>query len=160
MGRKRYWKQEERYIAIHNGADDNASGVSALLSILKEFSKSINNPRSIIFISFSGEEEGLLGSKYFVNHLPVDNNAVKVMINMDMVGRLNAEKQLYMGGAGTFPDGVELMKKLGEGSGLNPLCIAGDVEVLTMSPFTKNKYFGSWDFTLADIHNTIHLRMI
>ncbi|PRZ23504.1 M20/M25/M40 family metallo-hydrolase [Flavobacterium granuli] len=115
-------------IAIHNGADDNASGVAALLSILEELSKSkIRTKRSIIFISFSGEEEGLLGSKYFVNHLPVDKNAVKVMLNMDMVGRLNTEKQIYMGGAGTFPDGVELMKKLAEGSGLNPIIHAGEV---------------------------------
>jgi Zn-dependent M28 family amino/carboxypeptidase len=115
-------------IAIHNGADDNASGVSALLSILEELHHNKIAPkRSIIFISFSAEEEGLLGSKYFVNHLPVAKEAVKVMINMDMVGRLNDKKELYMGGAGTFPNGVELMKKLGEGSGLNPLVFAGDV---------------------------------
>lgn len=115
-------------VAIHNGADDNASGVSALLCILEELSKAKVKPkRSIIFISFSGEEEGLLGSKYFVSHLPVEKTAVKVMLNMDMVGRLNAEKQIYMGGAGTFPDGVELMKKLGENSGLNPVVHAGEV---------------------------------
>jgi Zn-dependent M28 family amino/carboxypeptidase len=115
-------------IAIHNGADDNASGVAALLCILKELSKSNNKlKRSIIFISFSGEEEGLLGSKYFINHLPIDKNNIKVMLNMDMVGRLNNEKQIYMGGAGTFPDGVELMKKLGENSRLNPVVHAGDV---------------------------------
>lgn len=115
-------------IAIHNGADDNASGVSALLCILKEVSKmKIKSKRSIIFVSFSGEEEGLLGSKYFINHLPVKKEAVKVMLNMDMVGRLNAEKQLYMGGAGTFPNGVDLMKNLGQNSGLNPVVFAGDV---------------------------------
>lgn len=115
-------------VAIHNGADDNASGVSALLCILEELSKAKIHPkRSIIFISFSGEEEGLLGSKYFVSHLPIKKEALKVMLNMDMVGRLNPEKQIYMGGAGTFPDGVELMKKLGENSGLNPVVFAGDV---------------------------------
>lgn len=115
-------------IAIHNGADDNASGVSALLCILEEVSKmKIKPKRSIIFVSFSGEEEGLFGSKYFVNHLPIKKEAVKVMLNMDMVGRLNAEKQLYMGGAGTFPNGVELMKNLGQNSGLNPVVFAGDV---------------------------------
>jgi len=126
-------------LAIHNGADDNASGVSALLSILEEFhNKKISTKRSIIFISFSGEEEGLLGSKYFVNHLPVDKNSVKVMINMDMVGRLNDKKELYMGGAGTFPGGVELMKKLGEGSGLNPIVFAGDVGGSDHVTFYKN----------------------
>ncbi|WP_281234913.1 M20/M25/M40 family metallo-hydrolase [Flavobacterium gelatinilyticum] len=115
-------------IAIHNGADDNASGVSALLCILEEVSKlKIKPKRSIIFVSFSGEEEGLLGSKYFVNHLPVKKEAVKVMLNMDMVGRLNSEKQIYMGGAGTFPNGVELMKNLGQNSGLNPVVHAGEV---------------------------------
>lgn len=120
-------KKKEAF-AIHNGADDNASGVSALLCILEELSKTTVKPkRSIIFISFSGEEEGLLGSKYFISHLPVQKEAVKVMLNMDMVGRLNQEKQIYMGGAGTFPDGVELMKKLGENSSLNPVVHAGEV---------------------------------
>lgn len=115
-------------LAIHNGADDNASGVAALLCILQEVAKSKVKPkRSIIFITFSGEEEGLSGSKYFVTHLPIKKEAVKVMLNMDMVGRLNAEKQIYMGGAGTFPDGVALMKKLGENSGLNPVIHAGEV---------------------------------
>ncbi|WP_406845474.1 M20/M25/M40 family metallo-hydrolase [Flavobacterium soyae] len=115
-------------IAIHNGADDNASGVSALLCILQEVSKLKTKPkRSIIFISFSGEEEGLVGSKYFINHLPIKKEAAKVMLNMDMVGRLNTEKQIYMGGAGTFPNGVDLMKKLGQNSGLNPVVFAGDV---------------------------------
>jgi Zn-dependent M28 family amino/carboxypeptidase len=127
-------------IAIHNGADDNASGVAALLSILEELSNAKVKPkRSIIFISFSGEEEGLMGSKYFVNHLPVDKIAVKVMLNMDMVGRLNAEKQIYMGGAGTFPDGVVLMNKLGNGSGLNPIIHAGEVGGSDHVSFYKNE---------------------
>ena len=115
-------------IAIHNGADDNASGVAGLLSILEELSNSKIKPkRSVIFVAFSGEEEGLLGSKYFVDHLPVNKDAVKVMLNMDMIGRLNVDQQLYMGGAGTFPDGVDLMNKLGENSGLNLIVHAGEV---------------------------------
>ena len=127
-GGKNSGSKKKDTIAIHNGADDNASGVSALLCIAEELSKAAVKPkRSIIFISFSGEEEGLLGSKYFVAHLPVEKTAVKVMLNMDMVGRLNEEKQIYMGGAGTFPDGVSLMKKLGENSGLNPVIHAGEV---------------------------------
>jgi len=127
-GGKESGSKNKDTVAIHNGADDNASGVSAVLSILEELSKAKNKPkRSIIFIAFSGEEEGLLGSKYFVDHLPVDKSAVKVMLNMDMVGRLNAEKQLYMGGAGTFPGGVELMERLSMGSGLNPIIHAGEV---------------------------------
>jgi Zn-dependent M28 family amino/carboxypeptidase len=127
-GGEKSGSKKKDVVAIHNGADDNASGVSALLCILEELSRSSVKPkRSIIFVSFSGEEEGLLGSKYFVSHLPVQKEAVKVMLNMDMVGRLNEEKQIYMGGAGTFPDGVELMKRLGETSALNPVVHAGEV---------------------------------
>lgn len=115
-------------IAIHNGADDNASGTSALLEIAAELAKHKKElKRSVIVVAFSAEEEGLLGSQYFVDHLPVPDTAIRVMINMDMVGRLNKEEQLYMGGAGTFPGGVEFMKSLEEGSGLNPVVNAGGV---------------------------------
>ena len=114
--------------AIHNGADDNASGFSALLTIAKEMGKRKSTfKRSIVFVSFSGEEEGLEGSKYITEHFPVADSSVKLMINMDMVGRLNAEKQIYMGGAGTFPGGEVLMKKLGVGSGLSPVVNAGSI---------------------------------
>ncbi|MES2649013.1 MAG: M20/M25/M40 family metallo-hydrolase [Bacteroidota bacterium] len=127
-------------LAIHNGADDNASGVSALLCIVAEVAKQQHNiKRSIIFIAFSGEEEGLKGSAYFVNHLPVSQSSISLMINMDMVGRLNTEKQIYMGGAGTFPGGEVLMKKLAEGTELNPVVHAGSVGGSDHVTFYKNK---------------------
>jgi Zn-dependent M28 family amino/carboxypeptidase len=127
-------------LAIHNGADDNASGVSALLCIAAEIARQQQGiKRSIIFIAFSGEEEGLKGSDYFMHHLPVPREAIKLMINMDMVGRLNTERQIYMGGAGTFPGGEALMKKLAEGSGLNPVVHAGSVGGSDHVTFYKNK---------------------
>ena len=127
-------------VAIHNGADDNASGTSALLCIAAELARQQKDlKRSIIFIAFSGEEEGLKGSDYFIHHLPVPKESIKVMINMDMVGRLNTEKQIYMGGAGTFPGGEALMKRLGEGSGLNPVVHAGSVGGSDHVTFYKNK---------------------
>lgn len=114
--------------AIHNGADDNASGTSALIEIAGALSRNRKDlRRSVIVVAFSGEEEGLLGSQYFVSHLPVADSSIKVMLNMDMVGRLNAENNLYMGGAGTFPGGVEFMRSLEEGSGLKPVVHAGGV---------------------------------
>ncbi len=115
-------------VAIHNGADDNASGTAALLAIAAELSRNRKDlKRSVIVIAFSAEEEGLLGSRYFTDHLPVPGSTIKVMVNMDMVGHLNKENQLYMGGAGTFPGGVDFMKKTGEGSGLNLVVHAGSV---------------------------------
>lgn len=125
--------------AIHNGAIDNASGTAALLCIAREVSRLKQNKRSILFIAFSGEEEGLVGSKFFTNHLPVPDTAIKLMINIDILGCLNAEKQLYMGGAGTFPRGEDLLKGLGSNSGLNTIVIAGGVGGSDHVSFYKKK---------------------
>lgn len=113
---------------IHYGADDNASGTSALLEIAEKLAANKNKlKRSVLFIAFGAEEQGLLGSKYFVEHPIVPIAQIKLMINMDMVGRLNDQKQVYMGGAGTFPEGVDFMRKLGKDLGLNPVVHAGSV---------------------------------
>ena len=86
---------------IHHGADDNASGVAGLLELARIFSSQQPKPRrTIIFIAFSGEEEGLLGSNYYVNHPVVPLTSVVAMINMDMIGRLKDNK-LIVGGVGT-----------------------------------------------------------
>jgi aminopeptidase YwaD len=86
---------------IHHGADDNASGVAGLIELARMLST--QNPgsrRTIVFIAFSGEEEGLIGSSYYVNHpiIPLANTVA--MINMDMIGRLK-DKHLIVGGVGT-----------------------------------------------------------
>ncbi len=90
--------------AIHNGADDNASGVAMMLhladSLQKKGSPKNNN---YLFIAFSGEEEGLLGSNYFVKNPTIDTKKVTYMLNMDMVGRLNSENTLAVYGVGTSP---------------------------------------------------------
>ncbi len=115
-------------IGIHHGADDNASGTSALLEIGEILmAYKIELKRSVLLVAFGAEEQGLLGSKYFVDNPVVPLSQIKLMINMDMVGRLNDAKQVYMGGAGTFPGGVELMKELGPPLGLSPVVHAGSV---------------------------------
>ncbi len=86
--------------AIHHGADDNASGTSALLELARRFSVTRNNKRTIVFIAFGGEEEGLLGSNFFVNNPTIDLKNVTAMVNMDMIGRLRDQK-LTVGGIGT-----------------------------------------------------------
>ncbi|MFN8318466.1 MAG: M20/M25/M40 family metallo-hydrolase [Saprospiraceae bacterium] len=87
--------------AIHNGADDNASGVAMMLYLAETLKKSKLKNNNYLFIAFSGEEKGLWGSNYFVNHptLPIAN--MNYMINMDMVGRLNQDRQLAVSGTGT-----------------------------------------------------------
>lgn len=84
---------------IHHGADDNASGVAGLLELARMFSAQ-KPRRTIVFIAFSGEEEGLIGSNYYVNHPVVPLANTVAMINMDMIGRLK-EQRLIVGGVGT-----------------------------------------------------------
>ena len=88
--------------AIHNGADDNASGVAVLIDLAKNL-KDKNTNNNYIFIAFSGEEMGLLGSNYFVKNPTIDTKAANYMINMDMVGRLKADSTLAVYGVGTSP---------------------------------------------------------
>jgi hypothetical protein len=94
---------------VHHGADDNASGVAGVLELARMFSTkgarlysgAIARPRrTLIFIAFSGEEEGLLGSNFYVNHpvWPLDRTVA--MINMDMIGRMK-DRNLIVGGVGT-----------------------------------------------------------
>lgn len=82
--------------AIRNGADDNASGTAAVLELARLFAA--NPPRrSVIFANFSGEELGLLGSQYFVEHSPVRIDSVVAMLNFDMVGRLRGDSLIVYG---------------------------------------------------------------
>ena len=87
---------------IHNGADDNASGVAVMMNLANRL-KGKNTNNNYLFISFSGEEMGLLGSNYFVKNPTIDTKKVNYMINMDMVGRLKEDKSLAVYGVGTSP---------------------------------------------------------
>ena len=89
--------------AIHNGADDNASGVAVMLQLADSLSGSQDKSNNYLFMAFSGEEIGLLGSNYFAKNPTVDLGQVNYMINMDMVGRLREDKTLSVSGTGTSP---------------------------------------------------------
>ena len=88
--------------AIHNGADDNASGTAALLELARLLKAQPIAGANILFVHFSGEELGLYGSKHFADHCPIPTNQILAMINMDMVGRLSdSSRALTVGGVGT-----------------------------------------------------------
>ena len=90
--------------AIHNGADDNASGTAAVIELARMLKNSKLKNNNYLFICFSGEELGLFGSKYFTEHPTVDINSANYMINSDMVGRLNdSTHTITVGGYGTSP---------------------------------------------------------
>jgi len=82
--------------AVRRGADDNASGTAAVLELARLLAAAPTR-RSIIFANFSGEEEGLLGSAYFVEHSPVAIDSIAAMLNFDMVGRLKNDKLIVYG---------------------------------------------------------------
>ncbi len=105
-------------LAVHNGADDNASGTAALIEIAEKISLQDKKPaRSYLFISFGAEEMGLLGSKYYVDNPVLPLEQTSLMLNMDMVGRLR-NRQLQVGGVGTA---AEIEKIVEDAAGTDSL---------------------------------------
>jgi len=94
-------------VAIHPGADDNASGTAGVIELARWYSKQPKQKRGILFLNFAGEEMGLLGSAWYVAHPELPLEKAVAMINMDMIGRIRDGK-VYIGGTAT-------------GSGLRPL---------------------------------------
>lgn len=105
----------ERSGFIHNGADDNASGIAGLIElarIIKKYPKSFNN-NNYLFIAFTGEELGLLGSKHYVANPTIPLEKINYMINMDMIGKLDSVKRtLVINGVGTSPAWKKAMEEV------------------------------------------------
>ncbi len=94
---------ESKKPAIHHGADDNASGTAGVMALAEHFTSRTTRPkRSIVFMCFSGEELGLLGSAYYVKNPLVPIASTSAMINLDMIGRVQNNK-LNVIGVGTSP---------------------------------------------------------
>jgi hypothetical protein len=101
-------------LEIHNGADDNGSGTTVLLEVARQLeARGKKLPRRIVFIAFTGEERGLVGSARYVRTPLVPLESTVAMINLDMVGRLNDEK-LIVHGTGTAKSFDELVDRLGK----------------------------------------------
>lgn len=95
--------------AIHNGADDNASGVAVMLQLARDLSAMDEaKGNDYLFIAFSGEEKGLFGSNHWTKHPTVPLAELNYMINLDMVGRLDADSSIGINGVGTSPAWAEL----------------------------------------------------
>ena len=103
-------------IAVHNGADDNASGVSAVIQLAEKIAAEKTNKRSIIFVAFGAEEMGLVGSKAFTAKPPVASEDMVGMFNFDMVGRLDEEANvLSIGGTKTSKETEQILNDLNQG---------------------------------------------
>jgi Peptidase family M28/PDZ domain len=87
---------------IHNGADDNASGVAGMLELAKYYTKNgVTENYNFLFIGFSGEELGLMGSKFYLDNATFDIKKANCMVNLDMIGHYRADKGVSIGGIGT-----------------------------------------------------------
>jgi hypothetical protein len=114
LGRGGEGSRAPREGETHHGADDNASGVAGLLELARIFSDERSRlKRTLIFVAFSGEEEGLLGSNYYVNHPVVPLAQTVAMINLDMIGRMKDDR-LIVGGVGTAQEWRELIGKIND----------------------------------------------
>lgn len=99
--------------AIHNGADDNASGTGMIIEMARALAEERYRHYNYLFIAFSGEEKGLLGSNYYSKNPTIDLNKATCMINFDMVGRLDEEKNtLGINGVGTSPAWRGMLEKI------------------------------------------------
>ena len=98
--------------AIHNGADDNASGVAAILNLAKRLKDGAAKKHNYLIIAFSGEELGLFGSKAYAENPTIDFANVSYMINLDMVGRLKKERVIAVGGVGSSPSFIPAIEHI------------------------------------------------
>ncbi len=95
------YRGEERQ--IHNGADDNASGTGLVIELARYFKNQKESKSNYLFIAFSGEEKGLLGSSHYAKNPTIDLGSAKFMVNLDMVGRMDTLNNLIVTGVGTSP---------------------------------------------------------
>lgn len=103
-------------IAVHNGADDNASGVAMIIELAGKVASEKKNKRSVLFAAFGAEEMGLVGSKAFTNTPPVETGKMVAMFNFDMVGRLDTTTNgLSIGGTQTAKETEDILKKYNPG---------------------------------------------
>ncbi|MFC2090984.1 M28 family peptidase, partial [Bacteroidota bacterium] len=102
MGGRGSSSRRQDTVAVHYGADDNASGVAGVIELAQKL-MSEAPARSMVFTTFGAEEMGLHGSKFFSENPTIDLASSQLMINLDMIGRLNEDRQLQIGGVGTSP---------------------------------------------------------
>jgi len=138
--------------AVRRGADDNASGTAAVLELARILAASPTR-RSIIFANFSGEEEGLLGSAYFVEHSPVPIDSIDAMLNFDMVGRLKNDK-LIVYGIATAKELPALLDSATAGAGLHVTAQGDGFGASDQSSFYAKDIPVLHFFT--DLHNDYH----
>jgi len=115
---------------INNGADDNASGTSMVMELFEKYAESNSHKRTLVFMLYGGEELGLLGSEYYVQNPTIDLSKIQLMVNLDMVGRLDGERTLYLGG---IPSATNFEKEI------NPFLEESNFNIVAYSTGTTQR---------------------
>jgi aminopeptidase YwaD len=141
-------------VAIHNGADDNASGTAALIELAEAFATDgVRRERGLVFVAFGAEELGLFGASWYVDHAPVAVESAVAMLNMDMVGRLK-DGRLQVGGVGTTPAFRGIVEEAYRGSIVTPVFTEGGTGPSDHSVFNGKKRPVLFFFT--GVHEDYH----
>lgn len=106
-------RSSSRKLEIHNGADDNASGTTAVVELAEAFSQMDQLNHTLVFICFSAEEMGLIGSRHYVSELSAeDRKNIDLMVNFDMIGWLKGQKEITVSGIARIPQLVKIVNEL------------------------------------------------
>ena len=138
---------------IHYGADDNASGVAMVLEIAHKLAGE-KPKRTLVVAAFGAEEQGIIGSKYFVSHFPDTLPKPVLMVNLDMVGRLNEKRMLEINGTGTFAGAEDLLNATPNPDSLQITMIKGG-----FGPSDHTAFYGNQIpvlFFTTGVHNDYH----
>lgn len=126
-------------VEIHNGADDNATGTAAVLELARRFATAEGKPRRrMVFIAFSAEERGLIGSTHFVANPTVPIENIVAMVNFDMIGWLRNDA-LTVYGVGSSPNFETMVKEVGTDTGLDLKPVAGGFAGSDHLPFISKQ---------------------
>jgi len=105
--------KDEATGSYYQGADDNASGVAALLEIARSLGERQKElKRSVLILFFGGEEWGLWGSRTFVRSPFVPQSRIKAMLSLDSIGGIASEKEVFLIGSSTYPNLAQLSRRL------------------------------------------------
>ena len=146
---------------ISNGADDNASGTAMTLELFEKYASLNNHKRTLVFILFGGEELGLLGSKYYTDNPTIQLDKVQLMVNLDMIGRLDDEKNVYLGGVPTAKDLDKIIDSFSVDSSLNVISYDHSVSGI-QSLFSRSDHYNFYKndipslFFFTGIHPDYH----
>lgn len=153
LGEVPHWRDADPTPVIHNGADDNASGTAGVLEMARVLGQERGLRRDVLFVTFSAEEMGLLGSKHLVEDPPVRLEDLRAMINFDMIGRLHQDKFTVFG-VPSSPDFATIVADAAAAQGIRYRAAGGITGNSDHAPFYQHGI--PYLFAITGLHKEYH----